>query len=147
MHTFFTPLTIVLASLSMFCVAFVWYSPVLFFKAWLIGEGVTKEQLPKKTTWNIVQMSVYSIIAYGAIASVLAVMFDVLAVTTLNLAITLSLLLGFGFIVTTRFVDMLYTIHGKHYEKRAQIKFLVSSLFYLVSLTVMASVIFVTSFL
>ena len=147
MHTFFTPLTIVLASVSTFGVACVWYSPVLFFKAWLIGEGITKEQLPKKTMWNIIQAGLYSVVAYGAIASVVAVMFDVLGVTTLKLAVCLSLLLGFGFIVTTRFVDMLYTVHGKHYEKKSQVKFLVGSGFYLVALTCMSSIIFTVSYL
>jgi hypothetical protein len=142
MQSFFTPLGIFLATSSGFLVGALWYSPLLFMKAWLYGEGVTKESIPKRTPLYLAQTMGYSFIAHGALALVLAVLLDVLSVATLKVAVSLGLLMTFGFIVTTRFIDMVYTVEGKHWERRSQIKFLVSAGYYLVSVAVMTVVLF-----
>ena len=80
MELFFTPLHILCATVAGFLVGAVWFSPVLFMKAWLRGEGVTKDQMPKRTVAYMVQINLYSLVAHGAMASVLAVIFDVLAI-------------------------------------------------------------------
>jgi uncharacterized membrane protein YagU involved in acid resistance len=99
MQTFFTPSVIFIATVAAFIVGALWYSPLLFMRAWLRGEGITKEQLPKRTTAYMIQINLYSLIAHGAIASVLAVIFNVLSVASLKVAISLGLLLAFGFVV------------------------------------------------
>lgn len=142
MQTFFTPSVIFIATVAAFIVGALWYSPLLFMKAWLRGEGITKEQLPKRTTAYMVQINLYSFIAHGAIASVLAVIFNVLSVTSLKVAISLGLLLAFGFVVAPRFIDMIYTTQGKHYDAKSQIKFLVAAGYYLTIVTVMSVVLF-----
>ncbi len=145
MELFFTPLHIFIATVAGFLVGAVWYSPVLFMKAWLKGEGVSKEHLPKRTKLYLFQVNLYSFIAHGAIASVLAIIFDVLSVRSLTLAVSLGLLITFGFVVTTRFIDMVYNPQGKHYEMQSQIKFLVNSGYYLFVVTVMSVVLFITT--
>lgn len=145
MELFFTPMHVFLATLAGFMVGMAWFSPMLFTKAWMKGEGVTKDQLPKRSTLYTVQTHLYSFVAHGAMASVLAVIFDVLAVSSLKLAIVLGLLITFGFIVTTKFIDMVYVVHGKHYEARYQMRFLVSVGYYLVTVSVMSIVLFVTT--
>lgn len=143
MITFFTPITIIAATVAGFLVGFLWYSPFLFLKAWMKGEDITERKLPKRTLYQLVLINCYSFVAHGALASVLAVMFEVLSINSLKIAIALSLLLTFGFIVTTRFIDMIYTPYEKYYDKRSQIKFLLGSGYYLVTTTVMSVVIFV----
>lgn len=145
MELFFTPIHVFEATLAGFLVGAVWYSPVLFMKAWLKGEGVTNEQVHKRSTLYVAQTQVYSFVAHGAMVSVLAVVFDVLAVNSLRLAIVLGLLLTFGFVVTTKFIDMVYTTQGKHYEARHQIRFLVNAGYYLVSISVMSAVLFLVT--
>ncbi len=145
MELFFTPLHIFIATVTGFLVGVLWYSPVLFMKAYLRGEGSSKDQMPKRTSIYMLQINFYSFVAHGAIASVLAVIFDVLAVNSLKLAITLGLLIAFGFVVTTRFIDMVYTPRGKHYEAQSQIKFLVHSGYYLVMIASMSAVLFLVS--
>ncbi len=142
MELFFTPVHIFWATLAGFAVGMIWFSPVLFMKAWMKGEGITKDQLPKRTTLYTVQTHAYSFVAHGAMAAVLAVIFDVLAVGSLKLAIVLGLLLTFGFVVTTKFIEMVYSVHGKHYEARYQIRFLVNAGYYLVVAVVMSWVLF-----
>jgi predicted transporter len=139
MITFFTPLTICVATFIGFICGFLWYSPMLFVKAWMRGEGITKETAPKRSPKELLVINLYSLVAHGAITLTLAVIYEVLAVSSLKVALALGLLLTFGFIVTTRFIDMIYTVHSKHYEARAQIKFLVSSGYYLFTVTIITS--------
>lgn len=145
MELFFTTSHVFVATLAGFLVGSVWYSPVLFKKAWLIGEGAVKDQMPKRTTMYMIQINLYSFIAHGAIASVLAILFDILGVRSLMLAVVVGLLFTFGFVVTTRFIDMVYTPKGKHYEMQSQIKFLVGSGYYLTVVAVMSAVLFYIS--
>jgi hypothetical protein len=142
METFFTPLSIFITTCAGFAVGAVWYSPLLFINAWMKGEGIIKSQLPKRGTGDVIKIQIYSFIAHGAMASVLAIIFDLLSITSLKVAVSLGLLLAFGFIVTTRFVDMIYTVHGNHYEANSQARFLVASGYYLVVVAVMSATLF-----
>lgn len=145
MELFFTPIHVLCATIAGFLVGAIWYSPALFMKAWLKGEGITKDQMPKRTTAYMVQINLYSLIAHGAIASVLAVIFDVLTITSLTFSVIIGLLLTFGFVVTTQFIAMVYTPKGKHYEMQSQIKFLVGAGYYLVVVAVMSTVLFLVT--
>ena len=142
MEPFFTPLSILITTCVGFAIGALWYSPFLFMKPWLVGEGLTKDKLPKRSSRYMAVTHMYSLIAHGAIASVLAIAFDLLSVSSLKAAVSLGLLFAFGFVVTTRFIDMVYTTQGSHYEMRAQLKFLVSAGYYLAVITVMSLVLF-----
>ncbi len=142
MELYFTPTTIFITTVSGFLVGAVWFSPVLFMKAWLQGEGITKEQVPKRSTTYTLQVNAYSFVAHGALATVLAVMFDVLAISSLTLALTIGLLLTLGFVATTRFIEMVYTPQGKHYDARSQIRFLVHTGYYVAVVSVMSIALF-----
>jgi len=142
MELFFTPLHVIVAAGAGFLVGTIWYSPLLFLRAWLSAEGVSSQNAPKRTTLYIVQTHLYSFIAHVALTAVLAILFDLLAVSSFIIALTLGLLLTFGFIVTVLFTQMVYTPTGNHYDKKAQIKFLVSAGHYLVTIGVISLVLF-----
>jgi hypothetical protein len=142
MILFFTPLHIITAAVLGFFVGSLWYSPFLFFKAWLKGEGVTLDQVPRHTKRYMFSVHAYSLIAHGVMATVLALIFDLLSVRTAMLAVSLGLLFAFGFIITTRFLDMVYSVKTKHYEMQSQTKFLVSSGYYLLIMSVMSLVLY-----
>lgn len=142
MDSFFTPLPIIIATIAGFCVGAVWYSPLLFLTTWLRGEGLTKDQIPKRSLAYVIQTHVYAFIGHGVIVAVLAVIFDLLQIQTMKVAISLSLLLAIGFIVSTRFIEMVYNVQRKHYEMRSQIKFLLFSAYYCTVVAVMSSVLF-----
>jgi hypothetical protein len=145
MITFFTPEAVVLAASASFLTGFLWYSRFLFFKTWMKGEGISEDTLPKRTVYETLIISSYVFIAHCAIASVLAIMFELLAITSLAIALVLALLFVFGFIVTSRFIDMVYTPQEKYYGVQSQIKFLLGSGYYLGSIAVMTVVIFAMS--
>lgn len=147
MQLFLTPSHIIIATVVGFLVGSLWYSPFLFLKSWLTGEGVTIDQIPKHTKWYLLHINTYSLIAHGVIATMLALLFDLLGIRLFSTVVSLTLLLTLSLIVTTRFIDMLYTVRGKHYERGPQIKFLVSSGYYLTVTLVMASTLYVVTWL
>lgn len=142
MELFFTPLHIFITTSVAFLFGVLWYSPVLFLKPWLQGEGLTMSKLPKHSKKYIATTHLYGFIAHGALATVLAIIFDLVTVSSLKGALSLGLLIAFGFIVTTRFIDMVYTTKGKHYEMQSQIKFLVSAGYYLAIVAIMSVTLF-----
>lgn len=142
MLTFFTPLTIFIATCAGFFVGFLWYSPLFFAQAWMRGERVTSSSLPKKSKMELFAINVYSFIAHGALTAVVALMLEILPASSYKVTVSFTLLLVFGFIITTKFIDMIYTPHGKHYDLPSQIKFLVSAGYYLFVVTIITSVLF-----
>jgi hypothetical protein len=145
MQSFFTPETIFVTTLVGFMLGAVWYSPVLFMKSWLKGLGVSKEHIPWRSTKYKAQVFTYSFIAHGAIASTLAIMFDIAQISSLKNAVAFGLLLGIGFIVTTRFIDMVHIVSGSHYEMRPQLNFLVSAGYYASLLALMSATMFLVA--
>jgi hypothetical protein len=139
MQIYFTLPHVLVAGIAGFVIGFVYYAPFLFQKWWLIGEGIAKKDIPKRSTRYNLSVSLYSFVAHAAMASVLALIFDLLLVTQIMIAVILAVLLVLGFITTTRFIEMLYTPLGEHWQKRAQVKFLVHVGYYLVVASVMAA--------
>lgn len=139
--------SIFIATCAGFLVGFVWYSPYICMNLWLKGKGVTKETLPVRSRTYIAQTNVYSFIAHLCIALTLSVVFTLLSVKDVKTAVTLGTLLAFGFIVSSRFVDMLYTVDGVHYDKKNQSLFLVTSGYYITTVAVMSYTLAVLSIL
>lgn len=142
---FFIPSSVVIATLVGFICGSIWFSPILFLKALFIGEGVLEKDIPKRSKLYIIQVSLYSFVAHGVIAGVLALMFDLLQVNSLKVAVSVGLLLTFGFIVSKNFMDMIYSLREEHWKKKNQIKFLVNSGYYIVTVAVMSVTLFLLS--
>jgi hypothetical protein len=142
MQTFFTTQGILWATIVGFGFGALWYSPMLFINAWLKGIGMTKEHLPHRSKRYMATTMTYAFVAHGAIAATLATMFDIAEIDTLKNAVYLGLFLSFGFVATTRFIDMVYTVSGSHYEMRPQLNFLVSAGYYVCLSAVMSAVLF-----
>lgn len=141
---FFIPTTIFIATVFGFLFGAIWFSPVLFMKAWMMGQGVVKGSLPKRSKVYIFQIGLYSLLAHGAMTAVLALVFDLLEVTTYKVASSLGALLTLGFIVTTQYIEMLYSPEETHWSKKNQIKFLVNAGYYIcVVVVISASLIFI----
>ncbi len=139
---YLTLTTIVLASIIGFMFGAIWYSPFLFVNAWLKGQGLTKSDLPKRSKLYMLQINLYSLIAHGSIASVLAVMFDLLQITSIKVAVSLGVLFAFGFVVTTSFIEMVYSLKENHFSMKPQLKFLVNSGYYICVMGIMSAIIF-----
>ncbi len=145
MQSFFTPEVILITTIVGFGFGALWYSPILFIKAWMKGLGITKDNMPYRSSKYKFQIYSYSFVAHGAMATTLSVIFELVQVDTLKSALSLGLLLGIGFIVTTRFIDMVYTVSGSHYEMRPQLNFLVSGGYYASLMAIMSATMFLVA--
>ncbi len=142
---FFIPSSIAAATLIGFIFGSIWFSPALFLKALFIGEGVLEKDIPKRSKLYVIQVALYSLVAHGVIVSVLALMFDLLQVNSIKVAISVGLILTFGFIVSKNFMDMIYSLREEHWKKKNQIKFLVNSGYYIAMITFVSVTLFLLS--
>ena len=143
METFLTPQGIIGATIVAFVFGALYYSPIMFLNVWLkVSRKFPHNELPKQKAFYVVSVHLYSLVAHGAIAAVLALMLDVAGVTTLKMALSIGALLSLGFIVTTRYIDMLYVVDDVHYSKQSQIKFLLSAGYYFSVILIMSTVLF-----
>lgn len=133
---------ILLATCAAYVLGALWYSPLLFMNLWLKGKGVTVESLPKRSKLYMTTIMSYAFIAHACIATVLAVVLEVTQPETMKVALSLSALLAVGFMVSARFIDMVYTVEGKHYDLKNQTNFVITSLYYVAIVLLMAAVLF-----
>ena len=122
-------LAIVTAALSTFFIGGIWYSPVLFGKAWMKENGFTEESMKNS---NMIKIFGTAFIL-GLIASINLAMFlgpD----TDIQMGAFYGFLAGFGWVAT--FV-------GTHYlfERKSMRLFLINAGYSVVSLTVMGVII------
>lgn len=142
METFLTPQGIIGATVAAFIFGSIYYSPFMFLNVWLKINNITKSGLPKRSKGYMIGVRLYSFLAHGAMAAVVALIFDVAGVTTLKMASSIGALLALGFIVTTRYIDMLYTLDDTHYSKRSQIKFLLNAGYYVLTVLIISCTLF-----
>lgn len=142
METFLTTQGIIGATVAAFIFGSIYYSPLMFLNVWLKINNVTKTALPKRSKGYMVGVQLYSFLAHGAMVAVTALIFEVAGVTTLKMASSIGALLALGFIVTTRYIDMLYTLDDTHYSKRSQIKFLLNAGYYVLTVLIISCTLF-----
>ncbi len=73
---------------------------------------------------------------------VLEVLFQISGVQSLKEHMTLSMLMCFGFIITTKFSDLIYTNTPPFWGRRAQTVFLVDSVYYIAITAIITSALF-----
>lgn len=142
----FNPIGILAASVAGYVIGMAWYSPILFMKPWLAGLGKTEEELKrpqehktKQYTWGIMT---YTFLVTVAMAIALSTILTLTAPSSLTEALGVTMLLCFGFIVTTKFTDMLYTIDAPHWGIRAQKLFFVNTGYYVITFLAMGSILY-----
>ena len=75
-------------------------------------------------------------------AYVLDVFFQITGVTTLAQYLQMAMLLCFGFVIVTKFNDMIYTNTPPFYGKRAQLTFIIDVGYYIGMFAIMAVVLY-----
>ena len=131
---------VLVATVIAYLAGWAWYSPFLWQKSWMKARGdngTDWEQHGKKEMPKIV---IYGLLNTFAEALTIAVFLAVTGVTTLTGSLQVALLLCFGFVVTIKFNDLLYTATPPHWGKRAQMLFLIDSGYQIVVFCVVASI-------
>lgn len=134
MFEILNPVGILVAAIVGYVIGMAWYSPVLFMKPWLDGLGKTEEEVKKpqehKTKRYMWGLMTYTFIITVVTAFMLDLFIILTGATTLLEILEISMLLAFGFIVTVKFTDMLYTIDKPFWSIQAQKLFFVTSGYY-----------------
>lgn len=130
---------ILAAGLVGYVIAMIWYSPILFVKPWMRGVGKTEADLVASKK-EMPRTLAYSFVISCAIAFGLSTFLNLLDVHTLLEALQITLLIGFSFIITAKFSDMLHASREPHWSKVPQQLFLVEAGFSIASLSAMATV-------
>lgn len=146
MFEILNPVGILVAATAGYIIGMAWYSPILFMKPWLAGLGKTQEEFAKpqehKTKKYMLGLMVYTFIVTVVIAFVLDLFIKLTGVTTLLEILQISMLLAFGFIVTIKFTDMLYTLDKPFWSIQAQKLFFVSVGYYIAMFLAMGTVLY-----
>ncbi len=121
MFTLINPWAVLVAAIVAYLIGWAWYSPILWQKPWMKARGDTgangQKEMPK--------MLLYGFVNVLAESFVIAVFLALIGTTTLIETLQVALLMCFGFVVTVKFNDLIYTATPPHWGKRAQIVFLV----------------------
>ncbi|MDO8572610.1 MAG: DUF1761 domain-containing protein [bacterium] len=146
MFEILNPVGIFVAAIVGYVIGMAWYSPILFMKPWLEGQGKTPEDFSKpqkhKTKKYMFSLMVYTFMVTTTIAFVLAVFITLTGALTLLEILQISILLAFGFIVTTKFSDMLYTVDKPFWSMQAQKLFFVNAGYYIAMFLAMGSTLY-----
>ena len=135
------PWAVLVATIVAYLAGWAWYSPLLWQKPWMEARG------DNGTNWeNDGKKEMPKIMAYGflstlATAYALAVFISISDVVTLMDALRVGLLLCFGFVITLKFSDLIYTNVPPHYGKRAQRLFLIDVGYQILLFSILSSVI------
>lgn len=123
---------VVAAAVAAMVVGFVWYSPPLFGKMWMEGNGFKTEDMEKMKS-KMAKSYLFMFVACLITAYVLAYFFGILQVTGKMMALQTAGWLWLGFMATIEFANHLFG--GKSFKL-----FLIGVFHHLVALAVMAVV-------
>ncbi|MEK7649416.1 MAG: DUF1761 domain-containing protein [Patescibacteria group bacterium] len=118
------------AGIANFIIGGLWYSPLLFAKAWMAASGKTEEDLKKG---GQVQAMAWGFVGAMLTAFVLAHFIKMLDITTVGGALPLAFWTWLGYIVTTKLADVAF-------ESQSKTSFLIYVSYQLVAFLVMASI-------
>lgn len=121
------PWAVLLAAIAGYLIGWAWYSQLLWQKPWMAARGdmgggggyTGKTEVPK--------IMVYGFLNTLAISFAIAVFLALTGGSTLLSALQVTLLLCFGFTVTVKFNELLYTARPPHWGRNAQLLFLIDS--------------------
>ncbi len=144
MLTIINPWAVLIAAVAAYLAGWAWYSPVLWRKPWRESRGKTANNA-KEGMKETPKVIAYGFINTLAISFVISVFLVLTGVTTLLEALQVALLLCFGFVVTVKFNDLLYTNTPPHWGKRAQLGFLIDAGYQIVLFVVVATIVWFLS--
>lgn len=125
MFEFINPIAVIVAAIASYLLGWAWYSPILWQKPWMEARGDDGSNWEKEGKKEMPKIMAYGLLNTFAISFVIAVFLAMTSVHSITEYLQVSLLLCFGFVVTTKFNDLIYTPTPPHWGRRAQMLFLI----------------------
>jgi len=141
MFTLINPWAVLVAGIAAYLVGWAWYSPILWQKPWMEARGDNGQDWAANGKKEMPKIMLYGFVNTLLMSFVIAVFLALTGVESLMQAVQVSLLLCFGFVVTVKFNDLLYTSTPPHWGKRAQLLFLIDVGYQIALFVVVAAII------
>jgi len=97
-------LAVIVAAIASFVLGMLWFSPVLFGKAWMKEMGITAEKIEASKKKGMAKEMIVAVINAIVAAYVLAYFLGIAALAGVGSPITIAILIWLGFMATI-FVD------------------------------------------
>ena len=125
MFTLINPWAVLVAAVVAYLIGWAWYSPILWQKPWMAARGDNGSNWAESGKKEMPKIMLYGFINTLLMSFVIAIFLVLTGVSTLTETLQVALLLCFGFVVTVKFNDLLYTSRPPHWGKNAQLLFLI----------------------
>ncbi len=103
-------LAVIVSVIASMVIGFIWYSPAVFYKAWLTGRGKSWEDRPMQGPSPM--LFVYTILASLVEAVALAFVLQTMGSDTAGSGAAGGFMLWLGFVAPTNLVNNLFAGHG-----------------------------------
>lgn len=133
------------ATIAAYIFGWLWYSPILFKKEWLHSLGRTMDD-GLKSKKEQVRTTVYGFIVNFIMAYGTAVFLALVIPDTFALSLEIGMLICFAFVITSRFIELLYESHEPHWSKKPQKLFLITVGYQLGNFLIMTAIIWYMSY-
>jgi hypothetical protein len=102
-------LAVVVAAVGAFLIGAAWYSPALFAKQWIKGNGWTQKEMDKaRSEGGMAQKMAYCFIATVLLSLAVSMLFNLIGVDGLWSGLMVGLFVGLGISVTTMYVHHIF---------------------------------------
>lgn len=145
MFTLINLWAVLAATVVTYLIGWAWYSPLLWQKPWVAARGGMDEHWEKNGRKEMPRVMAYGFFNTFLMCFAIAVFLVLTGATTLMESLQVALLACFGFVVTAKFNELLYTAHPPHWGRRAQTLFLIDTGYLVVLFVVAAKVIWYIS--
>ncbi len=135
------PWAVLVATVVAYFVGWAWYSPILWQKPWMEARGDNGKNWDESGKKEMPRIIAYGFVSTLATSYAVAVFLSLTEVSSLLNALQIGLLLCFGFVVTLRFGDLIYTNVPPHWGKRAQTLFLIDVGYQIALFSILSTVI------
>lgn len=122
---YINPWAVLLAGIAGYLVGWAWYSRILWQKPWMAARGDNGSNWETTGKKDMPKIMAYGLVNTLLTAYVISVFLALTDAHTVLEALQVSLLLCFGFVVTLKFNDLIYTNTPPPWGRRAQMLFLI----------------------
>ena len=136
---------VLVAAVVAYLLGWAWFSPLLWQKPWMEARGDTGENWETEGKKEMPKIMTYGFINTFLMSFAIAVFLALTGATTLIQSLQIALLACFGFVVTVKFNDLLYTAHPPHWGRRAQTLFLIETSYLITTFIVVSAIIWYMS--
>lgn len=136
---------VLVANVVAYFAGWLWYSKLLWQKPWMESLGRTQEEWDKKWKKDMPKTILYGFITTLATSFAMAVFLQLVGASSLLEAFQKGLFLCFGFMITSKFSDLIYSYPPPHWGRRAQQLFFIEAGYQILMFGILSTIVWTLS--